>query len=247
MEELFAIITAYLARIGPGLALGTAMLFLALREPRLRVVLYLALFVLLRDAMTPLGLWSFGRDGFFWIRLHSDRAFLVSFGLACLGLALALFYLDRGNRTLVQWTRGSPAAVLLYGLAGCLLVIAPLAAIYQVVPVESRGGSVDSRTVPAILIFAVLGNLLEELLFRGYVYGWLARSMHPIRAGAWSGVVFAFCHIFLATTVTSVGYPLLAFTLWEGVVAGLVGARAGVLPATITHGGAIFFLSSGLF
>src|SRR2546423_1806081 len=69
--ELFA---AYLIRVAPGLLLGGLMLLLARRDARLRVVVYLALFVLLRDAMTPLGLWSFGAQGLFWMRLHSDPA-----------------------------------------------------------------------------------------------------------------------------------------------------------------------------
>ena len=96
------------------------------------------------------------------------------------------------------------------------------------------------------MAFAFLGNLFEEALFRGYVYGQLAQWMPPIRAGIASGVVFSFCHVYLATTVTGVGYPLLVFTLWEGVIAGVVGAKGGVIPATVTHGGAIFLLSSGL-
>jgi hypothetical protein len=70
--------------------------------------------------------------------------------------------------------------------------------------------------------------------------------MSPIKAGVSSGIVFAFCHIFLAITVTGIGYPLLVFTLWEGVIAGIVGARCGVIAATLTHGGAIFLLSSSL-
>ena len=44
----------------------------------------------------------------------------------------------------------------------------------------------------------------------------------------------------------AIARTLLAFTLWEGTIAGLVGAKGGVLPATLTHGGAIFLLSSGL-
>jgi hypothetical protein len=70
--------------------------------------------------------------------------------------------------------------------------------------------------------------------------------MTPINAGIASGVVFAFCHIFLAITVTAAGYPLLVFTLWEGIIAGIIGAKGGVLCSTLTHGGAIFLLSSGL-
>ena len=146
-----------------------------------------------------------------------------------------------------------PVAILTYfiyplltGIAGALVVVAPLVVVYQYTPIESRGGPVPFQNLPALLVFTLLGNLFEEALFRGYVYGQLALKMAPIRAGIASGVVFAFCHIYLATTVTGIGYPLLAFTLWEGIIVGIVGAKSGVLPATLAHGGAIFLLSSGL-
>ena len=222
------------------------MLFMARRNAQFRIVLYLSLFILLRDAMTPLGLWSFGQQGFFWIRLYRDPSFLVVFGIACLGLSLGVYFLDRENRSLFQWTRGNLPLGLVWGMAGAILVVAPFVAIYRYVPIESRGGSVPMQNIPAILVFALLGNLLEESLFRGYAYGLLARTMPPVKAGLASGVVFAFCHIFLATTVADIGYPLLVFTLWEGMIAGIVGSKGGVIPATLTHGGAIFLLSSGL-
>jgi membrane protease YdiL (CAAX protease family) len=236
----------YLAWVAPGLILGAIMLLLARREPLLRIVLYLALFILLRDAMTPLGLWSFGIQGFFWMRLHPDPWFLVGFGVACLGLSLSVYFLDRANRPLFRWKRGPLATGLIWGLGGALLVVAPFVAIYRQTPIQFRGGSVPSPFLPAIFAFALLGNLLEEALFRGYVLGALAQKMPLLRAGICSGVVFAFCHIYLATTVTSVGCSLLVFTLWEGVIAGIVGAKGGVIPSTITHGGAIFLLTSGL-
>jgi membrane protease YdiL (CAAX protease family) len=239
-------IATYILRVAPALVLGAMMLLLVRRQARLRIVLYLALFVLLRDAMTPLGLWSFGTQGFFWIRLASDTGFLAVFGCSCLGLALGLYYLDRDNRPLVQWIRGSVPVGFFWGIGGMILVVAPLAAIYQFTAIEFRGGPVPYHVLPAILVFALLGNLLEETLFRGYVFGSLAEQMTPLMAGISSGVVFAFCHIFLASTVSGIGFPLLAFTMWEGIIAGIVGSKSGVLFSTITHGGTIFLLSSGL-
>jgi membrane protease YdiL (CAAX protease family) len=236
----------YLVRVAPGVALAATMLALIRRSPRLRIVVYLALFVLLRDSMTPLGLWSFGTEGFFWIRLTNDPPFLVVFGAACFAMSLSLYFLDRENQSLIQWLRGRAFLGVLCGLVGAVVVVAPCIALYWHTPIGSRGGSVSSGNIPAILLFALLGNLLEEVLFRGYVYGWLAEKMSPIRAGLSSGLVFAFCHIYLAITVTNVGYPLLVFTLWEGMIAGVVGAKGGVVPAALTHGGAIFLLSSGL-
>jgi membrane protease YdiL (CAAX protease family) len=132
------------------------------------------------------------------------------------------------------------------GLVGVLVVVGPLAVAYRHVPIAARGGLVPHDLLLPTLVFALLGNLLEEALFRGYVYGWLIQTMRPLSAAVVSGVVFAFCHSYLATTVTGVGYPLLVFTLWEGTIAGVVGAKCGVLPAALTHGGAIFLLSSGL-
>ena len=249
MESLSAVVdifATYLSRVAPGIVLGAVTLLLVRREPRLRIVVYLSLFVLFRDTMTPLGLWSFGREGFFWIRLYPDPAFLIMFGIACLGLSLCLYYFDKYNRPLLQWRRSNVPLGLSLGLVGAIVAVAPLIAIYRYTPIESRGGPVPVHDVPAIFVVALLGNLLEETLFRGYVYGYLALTMAPIQAGISSGIVFAFCHIFLATTVTGIGYPLLVFTLWEGIIAGIVGAKCGVLPATLTHGGAIFILSSGL-
>jgi membrane protease YdiL (CAAX protease family) len=246
MPSTFEILVQFLVRVAPGLTLGIVLLFLVRREPRVRIVLYLALFILLRDSMTPLGLWSFGTQGFFWIRLHDDPTFLIVFGMACFGLTIALYLLDRDNQPLVQWVRGQWDRGLLWGVAGVLIVVAPIAVIYRCIPIDTRGGAVPQYLLPAILVFAFLGNLLEEALFRGYVYGQLVKTMTPLSAAVASGIVFAFCHIYLATTVTGLGYPLLAFTLWEGIIAGIVGSKGGVLPATLTHGGAIFLLSSGL-
>src|SRR5436190_10064928 len=96
----------YLARVAPGLVLGAVLLFLTRRESKVRIVIYLALFVALRDAMTPLGLWSFGTQGFFWIRLVNDPWFLILFGIACLSLSVAIYFLDRENQLLLQWIRG---------------------------------------------------------------------------------------------------------------------------------------------
>lgn len=240
------LVLAYLLRIAPGLALGFVLLILTRQQPRLRIIFYLALFILLRDAMTPLRLWSFGSEGFFWLRLRPDPTFLVLFGVSCGVMTVAVYFLDRANQSLFQWTRGPLIPGLLLGLAGALVVVAPMAVLYRFTPIEDRGGSVATSLLPGLIAFAVLGNLLEEGIFRGYVYGQLALWMAPMQAAITSGVVFSFCHIFLASTVTDIGLPLLAFTLWEGIIAGLVGARSGVTASTVSHGGAIFAICSGL-
>ena len=263
--ETLSIMSTYLVRVLPGLALVGAVLYFTRPNAAARVAIYLLVFVLLRDALTPLGLWSFGAyRGVFWIRLSDDPWFLVLFGISAAALAGGLYFADAENRKGIAWLRGSTVPAVSAGLAGFVAVVLPFVALYRLlVPLEMRGDAVAARLLPAILVFAMLGNLLEELLFRGYVLEGLKRR-HAERAGSraadrgaavrsgWvtpgvqSGLVFALCHVFLATTVSAVGVPLLLFTLWEGIIAGMIGEKYGVIPATITHGGAIFLLSSGL-
>jgi hypothetical protein len=96
---------------------------------------------------------------------------------------------------------------------------------------------------------ALFGNFYEEILFRGYLYGWLAdkENVKPVIAGLLSGVFFSFGHVFLAYNVTQVGISILIFAVWEGCLAGLVRSRFGLIPAVLTHGLAVFLLTSGLF
>lgn len=247
MDSILDSLVPYLSRVAPGMVLGGVLLALARRARRVRIAIYLALFILLRDAMTPLGLWSLGTEGFFWLRLAGDPVFLIAFGLGSLGIVLALTLFDRPNRRHLRWIRHRPVEGAIIGVLGAGVVALPLVLIYRSTPIAMRGGPVPVQILPALLVFTLLGNLLEEMLFRGYVLEELALAMPPARAGALSGVVFAFCHIFLATTVTDTGASLLLFTLWEGCIAGWIGSRYGILPATLTHGGAVFLLASGLF
>ena len=152
---------------------------------------------------------------------------------------------DTSLRALVWW--GKPnISTLLFGIGGALLVVAPIFAFTASQPIEVRGGVVAITVLPALAFMTLAGNLLEEVLFRGYLQGRLVQVMTPVRAAVLSGMVFAACHMYLASTVTSVGWPLLAFTLWEGLICAVLRLRRGVIPAAVAHGLAIFLLASGL-
>ena len=50
----------------------------------------------------------------------------------------------------------------------------------------------------------------------------------------------------IAGIATDAGLPLMAFTCWEGVVAGLICHCHGVLAAKLSHGLAVFLLASAV-
>jgi uncharacterized protein len=95
-------------------------------------------------------------------------------------------------------------------------------------------------------LFCLIGNAYEELLFRGFLQQHLSARIGQARAAWFAGLAFAFGHVPLATSVTSVGLPLLAFTAYEGTICALLYRRTGLVVAAVAHGGGIFLLASGL-
>jgi membrane protease YdiL (CAAX protease family) len=208
---------------------------------------HLGLFILVRDAMTPTGLWEIGTHPVFWLRLTADVATLAALTVATLGLLLTVMRLER------QLVRGASVVngPLLHSLGlGCgaaLLIALPtwLLTLTQAVPVAERGGSRGALSLAALLVFSLVGNAYEELLFRGFLQQFLAERIGATRAVLFSGFAFAFGHVPLATSVTNIGAPLLVFTAYEGLICAMLYRRVGWRGSALAHGGGIFLIASG--
>ncbi|WP_309109608.1 CPBP family intramembrane glutamic endopeptidase [Pseudomonas brassicacearum] len=131
----------------------------------------------------------------------------------------------KGNRV-VGFTMGV--------MAGCMIGI----------PLRLHQG-IELAAAPWLLGFAAFalgGSALEEVLFRGMLQGLLERHTSPIRAALGSAIAFSACHLYLAFMLTQVGWPILAFTFFEGLVCASVRLKWGTVPAIAAHGTAIGLL-----
>lgn len=239
---------AYGVRILPGLLLIGACFALARgeRDPLLRIMTLVFGFVLIRDAMTPLGFWRLGVAGAVpWLRFTDQVGILLLFGLGTLALTLGVLRLDGELSSLVRWGRFVPVTVG-WGIGGGVLAAGPVLLLSPLTPIAQRGGNVAVTLLPVLLAFSLVGNLAEEVLFRGFLQGRLEQHTGASRAALLSALLFAACHAFLASTVTDAGWPLLAFTLYEGLICAFLRLRSGVIAAALAHGTAIFLLASAL-
>lgn len=256
------VMLTYGLRVAPGIA---ALLLLLTALPRkaagLRITVYIAIFIVIRDAMTPIGLWELGTEGVFWIRFTDSLPLLLMIAAGSGIVAAAMLLAEPQWRAQIEWLRipqGRPslrpssrylytARSLSTGLVGAALTAAPLLLVYTTVPIGLRGGTIAPVLLPGIAAVALVGNFYEELLFRGFLQDYLLTEIGTSRLSAAfiSGIAFAAGHSFLAVTVTSVGAPLLLFALYEGIIAGLIRMRWGLLPAVLSHGGAILLLTGG--
>jgi membrane protease YdiL (CAAX protease family) len=233
------------ARIAPGYVLGLAALIAIPRQRlELRLAVYILLFVLFRDAMTPTGLWSISPACS--IRFTHEPALLVDLGLLAFVSVFVINAFEPDLAKLIVWVKGKAYWAILAGILSAGLIVGPVWLLRHYLAPEVPLPVATAAELGPLLTLCLLGNFLEEVLFRGYFQGIVEKVSSPGRAAFASGLFFALCHSFLAVTVTNVGSPLLAFTWFEGTVAGLVRMRFGVIAATLTHGLAIFALAAGV-
>lgn len=235
IAEAFAVLVHYGIYLLPGLILFGLWFGLTPKTlPGLRIVILLLAFVLMRDAMTPLGMWSLSRE--VQIEFTANPWVLAALGGLSLGLIALLARLAPELWQLTVLFKGNRWAGLAVGLgAGCLIGL-PLRLYQGIEPVYWAW-------LMGMLVLAYCANALEEVLFRGFLQGYLEQHVTPLLAALLSGLAFAACHSFLALSVTQLGWPVLAFTLIEGVACGLVRMRYGVVAAMATHGTAILLIA----
>ncbi|WP_227718847.1 type II CAAX prenyl endopeptidase Rce1 family protein [Micrococcus sp. FDAARGOS_333] len=255
-------LAAYLIDVAPGLLLVVAALAVVPgRMVAARVLVAILGVVLLRDAMVGHGLFTFGTAGdraVLWLRFTSDPIQLISLSVLALAAVAGLVAAFRQRSRGMRWTADRAWLSGPVGLLGAAVIVLPFAVLYGSVPalsaglgfgdvpLDARGGGVAAGILVPLLVFAFCAGLLVEVLFRGLLQSELEHHTTVARSALASAAVFAACHVFLASTVTEVGWPILAFTLVEGLVCAAIAIRHGVLGSTIAHGGALFLLASGL-
>ena len=174
----WVVLVNYARYLAPGVLLFGLWFALTPRAlSALRILILLMAFVLLRDALTPLGIWSL--SGEMQIAFSGNAFVLAALG----GLSLlSIVVLARIAPELWQWVRGTignPAVGLAVALAvGCLIGV-PLR-LYQGIEASAIPGY--WVWLPGMVVLAYGANALEEVLFRGFLQGYLEQQVTPLRA-----------------------------------------------------------------
>lgn len=234
MNEVFH----YLTLILPGLCLAGLMLVM-IPKPQmiLRLMVIIASFILMRDSLIPAKLWNITNN--LELRFAENSPALLILGLFSMAAVFALPKL-LGNK--LPLIKDKVWAAILAGLMGGLIIFAPTLMIETTLSTPQR---ID--VILSILFLSLSANCLEEFLFRGYLVTYLEeKDFTGFKAGLTSALLFSFCHSNLSANVTTVGVPILVFTLFEGLICAFLSARMGLLSAILAHGLGIFLISTKL-
>lgn len=247
MEQLLE----YGIRIFPGLFILSISYFLLPKKERIiKMFLLLFGFILMRDTMTPLGFWEFGfANNTLKLRFINDPLILLVLGFTSLVVSLVLYRVDEDLKRNLKWfSNHSKFQNIIVGILSSLVVVLPFRISYFWTSASQQEDLVPLKMLLPLMIFALLGNFLEEILFRGYFQNYLKKQrIDVLKRVLLSALFFSIGHIFLASTVTNLGVIILIFTFWEGLVCAVLYEKYGIISATLAHGLSIFLLSSGIF
>ncbi|MET0388622.1 MAG: CPBP family intramembrane glutamic endopeptidase [Polyangiales bacterium] len=232
----------YVSRVAPGVLAAVVLLVCVPRElAGLRLAVHVGLFMVLRDGMTPVGLWRVASRG---VWLTHEPVALLALAAACGWLALGTFRLEPRLSQRITWLRGHVVRALSLGLVGGCVIAAPAMLLGWLTPSAAVGGGRSAFSLVALFVFSLVGNAYEELLFRGFLQELVAERVGAARAAWIAGLAFAFGHAPLAVAVTDVGAPLLIFTAYEGLICAQLARRCGLASAIAAHGLGIFFVAA---
>lgn len=236
----------YGAIILPGMILICLILiFLPKKEIFLRLLVLFLGFILMRDALQPARLWHISPSLEMRFTGNTFSIWLLAISSAVIAYSLR-FLLDVPSPTI--W-KSPILKSFLFGVAGSFLIFSPVFIINRfgyTSPVLPKPHGAE--LLSAILAISLLGNFLEEILFRGYLQDILLRNGVGLRRTILiSGLTFSLCHVFLAFTVTNTGTPILIFTAWEGLICAFLASRFGLASAVLAHGLGIFWISTAIF
>ena len=201
---LIAAILDYVWRVTPGLLVIIVTYGVLPKQALLtRIFLLIFAFLLVRDAMTPVGFWQLGvYNHVIWLRFADHALLLIILGAISLLMTLLVMRFNPELNRYLVWFGKNKIFSLFIGLAASIVVVAPVYLMYLFIPLEERGGPVTASLLIPLLFLALCGNWLEEVLFRGYLQGYLTQRTGAKKAVLLSGLLFAVGHVFLSATVT---------------------------------------------
>ena len=236
----------YIFRITPGVIAFFIFFYLVPRSLKLlRIVGFILLFALTRDAMTPEGLWTITNS--LEIRFISQPNILLFLAFSSVALVILSHFVIGNLRDRGLWLKRPVFESVGIGLfSGVLVALLPYCVRILTAQTSSpRPGGF--ALIASIFALTFLGNLLEETIFRGHFQTYLSeQNLSRVRVILLSGLMFSICHTFLAFTVTNVGWPILIFTMYEGTICAFLRERNGLLAAAIAHGTGLFLVGTGI-
>lgn len=227
----------YATHLTPGVLLFGLWFRLTPRAlPAIRIFILLAAFVLMRDVMTPLGMWALTSQ--VQIAFTRNAFVLATLGGLSVLLIILLARIAPELWRLMRWTLGNPVVGVAVGLGVFARHAVAGLPRYRSVRDPRLLGLAAGHGGTGLWCQCVGGGAVSRVFA-----GLSGATSHAVTGGLDQRRGVCGLPYLPGLERHSTGLAGVAFTLIEGLACALVRMRYGVLPATLTHGTAILLIA----
>ncbi|MCR8659053.1 CPBP family glutamic-type intramembrane protease [Paenibacillus endoradicis] len=204
-----------------------------------KIVIFVTSFVIIETMLLYKQLWWLhGEHRRLEIEFTSDGWILFTLSLVGLLIVVGCILFQVKLNRYVIWTGKNIFKSVTCGSIGAIILSLPIILLnfYSLgrVPVD---GSLSLFI--SIIMFIVVGKSIEELLFRGYLQGYLDRIYSPFKSGFITTAIYSLLNFLILIVANE--YFLLAWiqTIYIGIICSCLRYRYGILASTLANALAI--------
>lgn len=226
----------FLLNLTPALIIGILTLLFVPKSMRLlRILVYILLLVLVRDRFLTSG-------GEIFVSLN----ILLYSIVPLLIIAAAIFY-ETEIVGLIIWTKDNIPRVIIAGVIGALAIGLPVFLAHRFLPAASGlfNGSLEMLPYITLPLLAIVA--LEEIVFQGFLQGYLEEHIGIAKSAVISGLFFIFSYCLVSHYISLENtFLLLLFIILQGFIVAQLQVRYGVVAGIIARSVSLLLVFSGV-
>jgi|GEM_PF-6226918 len=204
-----------------------------------KIVIFIISFIIIETVLLYKQLWWLqGKQSKLEIEFTSDGWILFTLSLIGLLIVVGFILFQVKLNRYVIWTNKNIFKSFMYGSIGAIVLTIPIILLnihtFGEVPFDG-----NLSLLISIILFIVVGKSIEELIFRGYLQGYLDRLYSPFMSGFIATAIYSLLH-FVILSLTREHYLLATIqSIYIGIICSYLRYRFGILASTLANALAI--------
>lgn len=204
-----------------------------------KIVIFIASFVIIEIMFLYKQLWWLqGEHRRLDIEFTSDGWILFTLSLIGLLIVVGCILFQVKLNRYVIWVGSSIFISVMYGSIGAIILIIPVLLLnlhtFGEVPFDG-----NVTLLISIILFILVGKAIEELIFRGYLQGYLDRLYSPFMSAFITTAIYSLLHLLILILLKE--HYLLASmqSIYIGIVCSFLRYHYGIMASTLANALAI--------
>lgn len=201
-----------------------------------KIVIIIGCFVVIRTLLFYEQVWWIQDEhGKLLIDFTSDTWLLITLSLIGILIVVGCFLFQMKLNLYVKWASDSVIKSIIFGLISSIFLISPMLLwnFYTLWPLRT----VESASLlVSVAAFIIIDKFIEELVFRGYLQGYLDRFYSPLKSNILTTSVYSLSHLLILIIMGQHFLFVFVYSIFAGFIFSGLRNRYGIVSSALANG-----------